>query len=100
MVYTKYLVEKLEASGMSQSKLDLFFFIGKKVVCISYVNDLLFWSKDETHINELVIFSHLSGVDLEKENYDEGFLGVRIEHNKSSLLQMKQEGLIDYVIEA
>ena len=50
---------------MSQIKLDLCLFVGEKVVGFSYVDDLLFWSKDEAHINELAILLHYSGADLE-----------------------------------
>ena len=52
------------------------------------------------HINESTILLHHSGVDLEQEDDDNGFLGVQIKCNESGLLEMKQEGLIVYVIEA
>ena len=96
--FWKYLVEKLEACGMSQSKVDPCLFIWENVTCIYYVDDLLFWSKDEAHINELAILLCCSGVDLEQEDDAAGFLGVQIKHNESGLLEMEQEGLIDYVI--
>ena len=85
---------------MSQSKLDPCLFIGEKVICICYVGDFLFWSKDEAHINVLVILFHEAGVDIQQEDDAAGFLGVRIEHNESSLLEIKQQGLIVCVIEA
>ena len=75
-------------------------FINWKKGCICYVDDLLFWSKDEAHINELAILLHHSGSDLEQEDDAASFLGVWIEHDESGLLDIKQEGLIDHVIEA
>ena len=51
-------------------------FIGEKVICISYVYVMLFWSKDEALINELAILLHYSGVGLEQEDDAAGFLGV------------------------
>ena len=48
----------------------------------------------------MAILFHHSGVDLEQEDDDAGFLGVQNEHNESGLPKMKQEGLIDHVIEA
>ena len=48
--FWKYLVEKLEVCGMSQSKLD---FIGQNVIFIHYVDDLLFWSKNEACIKRM-----------------------------------------------
>ena len=44
--FWKHFLEKLEACGMSQSDLDQCFFIVDKIICFSYVDDLLFWSKD------------------------------------------------------
>ena len=98
--FLKYLVKKMEVCAMSQSKLDPWLFFGENVICICYVDNLLFWSKDEVHINEFAILLYYSGVDLEQENAAASFLGVRIENNESGLLEMKQEGLIDCVLEA
>ena len=65
--FWKYL-EKLEAYGMSQSKLDPCLFIGEKVICMCFVDDMLFWSKDKANISELAIFLQQFCVDLEKED--------------------------------
>ena len=61
---------------------------------------MLSWSKDEGHINKLAILLHHFGVDLEQEDDAACFLHVRIKCNKSGFLEMKQEELIDHVIEA
>ncbi len=42
-------------------------FIGKKVIVICYVNDLIFWAWNEKDIVELAIHLHAVGVDLEQE---------------------------------
>ena len=68
-------------------------------MCLSYVNDLLFLSKEEANIHKWAILSCQSFVDLEEKDDAKGFLGVRIEQNESGLLEMKQ-GLFDCVIEA
>jgi hypothetical protein len=55
-----YLTEKLERCGLKQSQLDPCLFIGSCVICIVYVNDLLFWSPREEYIykfGELLTFS-------------------------------------------
>ena len=49
--FCKYLTQKLITSGMIQSNLDPFLFIGDKVICIVYVDDLIFWAKDESDMN-------------------------------------------------
>ena len=60
---------------MSQSKLYSCLLIGEKITCISYVDDLLFQSKDEAHIHEFVILLCQTGVDLEQKDDVVGFLG-------------------------
>ena len=90
----------MDVCGMKQSELDLFLSIGEDVIDISWVDDLLFWSKDEKHINDLAVKLREAGVDLEQEDGPAGFLGVRLEKNKTNQIEMKQTGLIDRNIEA
>ena len=51
--FTLHLTEKLERCGLKQFKLDPCLFFGNKVICIVYVDDLLFWSPKEEFIIEL-----------------------------------------------
>ncbi len=52
-------------------------------------------------INESAIQLHDLGVDLEQEDDAAGFLGVMLERDpETSLLEMKQTGLIKRIIEA
>ena len=97
--FWKYLVAKMDACGMKQSKFDPCLFVGDTVIAICYVDDILFWSKNEDNIHEVAMKLREAGVDLEQEDDAAGFLGVRIEKNKDGLLEMTQEGLIDRVIE-
>ena len=64
---------------MSQSALDPCLFIGEIVMCISYVDDLLLWSKTEAHIHDLAFLLYKSSVDLEHEDDAATFVGIRIE---------------------
>ena len=41
--FWKYLTQKLTASRMIQSNLDPCLFIGDKVICIVYIDGLIFW---------------------------------------------------------
>ena len=54
-VFWKYMVEKMELSGMPQSKLDPRLFVCEKVIAICYVDDLLFWARDENDIHDLAM---------------------------------------------
>ena len=99
--FWKYMGEKMEKCNMPQSSLDPCLFVGKNVICICYVDDLLFWARDEKDIHELAMQLREEGVDLEQEDDAAGFLGVRLERDENTgLLEMKQTGLIYRVLEA
>jgi hypothetical protein len=98
--FWKYMVEKMEICNMPQSKFDPCLFVGEKVIAICYVDDLLFWARNEDDIHDLAMRLREVGVDLEQEDDAAGFLGVRLERDsETGLLEMKQEGLINRVIE-
>ena len=87
---------------MVQSKLDPCLFVGEKVICISYVDDLIFWACNEKDIHHTAMKLREVGVDLEQQETDAaGFLGIWMERDPDSgLLEMKQEGLTLCIIEA
>jgi hypothetical protein len=53
--FWKYLVEKMAIRRMVQSKLNPCLFVGKKVICISYVDDLIFWARNEKGIHHIAM---------------------------------------------
>ena len=99
--FWKYITKKLETCGLAQSKFDPCLFVGSKVICIVYVDDIIFWSKDTADIDSSAMQLRELGVDLEQEDDAAGFLGVTLERDpETNLLEMKQIGLIKRVIEA
>ena len=99
--FWKYITVKLEQCGLEQSKFDPCLFIGPEVICVVYVDDLIFWSKDVPLINGVAMQLRELGVDLEQEDDAAGFLGVTLDRDgPSGLIEMKQTGLIKRVIEA
>ena len=99
--FWKYLVERMEMCGLKQSSLDPCLFVGSKVIAISYVDDLIFWARDEKDIHDVAMKLREVGVDLEQETDAAGFLGIRMERDPTTgLIEMKQEGLILRIIEA
>eukprot|EP00804_Cyclotella_cryptica_P007787 CCRYP_001378-RD/>CCRYP_001378-RD protein AED:0.47 eAED:0.48 QI:0/-1/0/1/-1/1/1/0/137 len=72
-----YPTKKMNLCGMEQSTLDPCLFIGEKVICICYVDDLIFWAMDEADIDTLVNQLIAAGVSLEQKSDAAGFLGVR-----------------------
>ncbi len=82
---------------MVQSKLDPCLFVGEKVICISYVNDLIFWSRNEKDIHHIAMKLREVRVDLEQETDSAVFLGIQMERDPDTdLLEIKQEGLTLY----
>ena len=85
---------------MLQSDFDACLFVGGKVICIIYVDDMLFWAKDKEDIPELAMKLGEEGVNLEQEYDAAGFLGACLEQDpETGLLEMKQSGLIERIIE-
>ncbi len=71
------------------------------MICVVYIDDLIFWSREVPQINQVAMKLQDLGIDLEKEDNAAGFLGVTLDHDASTgLLEMKQTGLIKRVIEA
>ena len=99
--FWKYITEKLESCGLKQSKFDPCLFIGPDVMCIVYVDNLVFWSRDVAKIDRVAMELCKLGVMLEQEDDAAGFLGVKMERDSNTgLLEMKQTGLIERVVEA
>jgi hypothetical protein len=64
--FWKYITQRLETCGLEQSKFDPCLFVGEKVICVVYVDDLIFWSKDTEAINNYAMQLRELGVDLYK----------------------------------
>ena len=73
-MFWKYLTAAMEACDMFPSKLDPCLFVGPHVMCICYVDDILFWAKDDKLINELAIALRKQGLLLEQEDDAAGSL--------------------------
>jgi hypothetical protein len=68
---------------------------------VVYVDDLIFWSCDVAKIDRVAMELCKLGVMLEQEDDAAGFLIVTMEHDSNTgLLEMKQTGLIEKVVEA
>eukprot|EP00985_Skeletonema_marinoi_P022130 scaffold13940_cov215-Skeletonema_marinoi.AAC.1 len=103
-LFWKYLTKSMEECGIKQSCLDPCLFIGEKVVAVCYVDDILFFAKDEADIEKLMVELRNTGLLLEKESSAAGFLGVDIKPLKvdsdgnATELELTQCGLIDRII--
>ena len=103
-LFWKYLTAAMESSGLKQSTLDPCLFMGPSVVAVCYVDDILFFSKEDAEIEKLMINLRKNGLLLEKETSAAGFLGVDIQPVKHDTdgnpteLELTQCGLIDRII--
>eukprot|EP00956_Cyclotella_meneghiniana_P006978 scaffold9391_cov39-Cyclotella_meneghiniana.AAC.11 len=101
--FFRYLVKKLGSEGLKQSEHDPCLFIGPQTIVICYVDDLLFFSKSENDIDNIISNLHSNGVQIRKEGSAEGFLGVDVQRvSKGPVQQIKltQHGLTKRVVEA
>ena len=70
-------------------------------MCVVYVDDLIFWSRDVAKIDRVAMELCKLGVALKQEDDAAGFFGVKMEcDSNTGLLEMKQTGLIERVVEA
>eukprot|EP00984_Skeletonema_dohrnii_P014730 scaffold6241_cov78-Skeletonema_dohrnii-CCMP3373.AAC.4 len=97
-----YLVKAFEKQGLKQSTLDPCLFIGEKVTAVTFVDDCLFWAKDEKDFTAVMVALRNDkefGLLLEKEGDAAGFLGVDLKKENGQIV-MTQTGLIDRIISA
>ena len=99
-MFWKYLTQAMKDCGMQVSKLDPCLFVGENIICISYVDDILFWSTDEKFINELAGKLRDQGLLLEQEDDAAGFLGVKMTKTSDGKIKLTPTGLTDRIIEA
>jgi len=96
-----HLKSKLEKFGFKQQiDLDPCLFISDKVICLVYVDDTLFFARNEKDIDEVVMFLKNENMELEVEDDVAGFLGVHIDRKKDGRITLTQLGLTDRIIRA
>lgn len=100
--FFKFLKEKLEKCGfVQQLDVDPCLFVSKTVICLVYVDDTLFFSKDDAEIEK--VLKALDQLDLTFTREDDvaGFLGVHIRRSAGTgEIELTQTGLTDRIIEA
>ncbi len=88
--FLKYITKKLESCRLKQSMFDPCLFIRPDVMCVVYVDDLIFWSCDVANSDRVAMELCKLGVALEQEDDAAGFLGVKMERDSDTgLLEMK-----------
>ena len=92
--------KNLEATGFKQSTNDPCLFISKTVLCLVYVDDYLFFSRNQQDIDTAIDALKTQGMELNKEDDAAGFLGVQMTKQSNGHIILTQPGLINHVVEA
>jgi hypothetical protein len=98
--FWQFLTKAMTNVGMTVSKSDPCLFVSDRVVAVAFVDDILFWSRDEAYITDLGARLRREGLLLEEEDDAAGYLGVDMTKTPEGYLEMKQTGLIDRILEA
>ena len=98
--FFEHLHGKLLKLRFRQSETDPCLFIHDNVICLTYVDDCLFFSPAEKYIDDMI--AHLQDEDMKLSVEDDvaGFLGVHINCREDGTIELLQTGLIDQIISA
>ena len=79
---------------------DQYFFVLSDCICVSYVDGILVFAKDNLTTTKLMDGLKVIGDDLNKVNDVVNFYGVDIGRYEDGNIEMTQTGLINKMIEA
>ena len=91
---------KLEKIGYVMSESDPCLFISDDTICLIYVDDTLFFSKNMTAIERDIQRLKDENMSLDMEDDFAGFLGVHIEQLEDGTTKLTQKGLIKRIVSA
>ena len=96
--FFRLLKSNLEACGFKQLEhIDPCVFVHPKMICLTYVDDCLWFSADEAAMDNLIARMKQK-MDLKIESNDvSSFLGIQFTR-RGSTIELKQTGLIDKVL--
>ena len=100
LMFFELLKKNLENVGFVQfNHIDPCLFVHKKAICLTYVDDCLWFGKDGAALDALIAKMQKM-MDLKVESKDvSNFLGIKFTRNGDTI-ELKQIGLIDKIIEA
>ena len=96
----QHLQQGLKRQGFVPSTNDPCLFIHPKVICLTYVDDCLFFAKSNEDIHNMINSLRADKFSIQMEDDFAGYLGVLISHNDDGSITLTQTGLIDRIIEA
>ncbi|KAL7474411.1 hypothetical protein ACHAW6_000384 [Cyclotella cf. meneghiniana] len=76
--FFQHLKRHMERHGLKQSSLDSCLFIGKSCIALCYVDDILFYARKDSNIDDIIHLLKQDGILICKEGSAKGFLGVNV----------------------
>ena len=98
--FFEHLTSQMKGVGFEPSKADPCLFIKDDCICISYVDDILIFAKNDKVIEKLILDLKEDGAQLNREDDVAGFLGVDIVRHDGDKIEMTQLGLTKKIVEA
>ena len=98
LYWGNHLKAALEKQGLKQSACDPCMFVGDGIICLTYVDDCLFFGKDQAKIDEKIELIQRDGLKLTVEDDIYAFLGVEVDRKSNGDVELRQRGLIDKIL--
>ena len=98
LYWNNHLKSGFEKAGLKQSVSDPCMFYGDGVIALTYVDDVLFFSKTDSNIDGKIKVLQDKGYKMTVEDDVYAFLGVEIHRQEDGSIEMKHQGLIDKVL--
>ena len=93
-----YLTKKLPAQGLTPSNHDPCLFLGKGLLVITCVDDILIYGCTQGEINDLIVNLKEENLALRNEGTLEGYLGLNVTHEGKKTI-LSQPGLTKQIFE-
>ena len=102
LLWFKKCSKGLENRGFKASEHDPCLFINKrrKIACVVWVDDCLYFSVDPKEIDRAIEGLKADGFFVDRELDVAGFLGIQMTHLEDGSIELLQTGLINRVIQA
>jgi Reverse transcriptase (RNA-dependent DNA polymerase) len=98
LYWGNHLKDALEKQGLTQSTSDPCMYCGDGVIVLTYVDDCLFFGKDQNKIDEKIRRIQESGLTLTVEDDIYAFLGVEVVQKDDGDIELLQCGLINKIL--
>ena len=97
--WSELLKAGLTKLDFKQSKVDPCLYFKDDVICAIYVDGTIFWSPDDTKIDQTISELKALDFDLTDEGVVDSFLGIKIDTKEDGTIAMSQPALTDTIIE-